>query len=52
MNLIVNIILAVVAFFATDYVLVRMKVSDPLKVALAALVAILVFLANFAARLV
>jgi hypothetical protein len=46
MTLLLNLIIAIVAGFIADYILGRVGVADPIKVVLAVLVAIVVFLAN------
>jgi hypothetical protein len=51
MELILNLLFAVLGFVAADYVLGQLNVPQPLRVCCALLVAILVFLANLASRL-
>jgi hypothetical protein len=51
MHLLLNLILAVLAFILTDFVLARMNVGDPVKVLVAVLVAIVVFFADLASNL-
>lgn len=51
MNLVVNLLLAVLTFCAVDFILARMGLVDPAKVLLAVLLAIVVFFANFASYL-
>lgn len=51
MHFILNIIFGLIAGFLTDYVLARMGVSDPVKVLVAVLVGVVVFLADLASQI-
>lgn len=50
MEFLLNLILGIVAGFLADFILGRMKVTDPIKVILAVLIGIVVFLADLAER--
>lgn len=50
MEFILNVLFAFAAGFGTEWLLGRMSVPDPLKAVLAVIVGIVVFFANFAAR--
>ena len=50
MVLILNLIFGILAFLLAEYILGRVKVSDPLKVVLALLVGLVVFLANLGSQ--
>lgn len=51
MHLVLNLLIALIAGFLTDFVLGRAGVPDPLKVVIAVLVALLVFFADLASQL-
>ncbi len=51
MNFLINLLLGILAGFLADFLLGRMGVSDPIKVVIAFIVGLLVFLSNFAVQL-
>lgn len=51
MSLLLNLLIAVIAGFVADYILGRCGVGDPIKVLIAVVVAVVVFLANPAGAL-
>lgn len=49
MRFLLDLLIALAAGFGADYVLARLKMTDPLKVVIAVIIGIVVFLANPAA---
>ncbi len=51
MNFLINVVLGLLAGWLTDYILTRVGVANPIRVGIAVIVGVLVFMANFAVQI-